>query len=593
MLGGLAVCLILLLAHAAHYNFLTDDAFISFRYARNLAEGYGLVFNPGFERVEGYTNLSWVLWLAAGYAIGIAPELSASILSVTATVALWAVLARFVWRQRPDGNRAYLILIPLLLFGLTRSVAVWSTSGLETRLFELLVVAGALRLIHEDGELQRGIARVHPLAAVLFALASLTRPDGVLIAACALGAVGVLRWRETTARLGWAVRSLAICGGIVAAHYLFRRAYYGEWLPNTYYAKVDGRTWWSMGGRYLASFGLEYAVYLWLPFVVAALWFHKKRTTLVTPLVFGAVIIPHAVYVASIGGDHFEYRPLDLYFPLAYLLLFDGVRHLARSPRSTGWTIAGVAVVAIGIVELPYRSNAQFVETYVHGYPGMRIGKTASAEEFLDPGRSAFYRWPLLRKLAEEHRELIRETTKHFVGIRQEEHALFLGTVIPEARRLQNLIARGVIPPDTYDAMDIVGAIPYYTNLRVLDRLGLTDATVAHSPFVRELAAHGKRATWDDARERGVDLWADNPVHLLLESGDPGFRRRIEGLYSKERERHFASVDDTHVLVAWLPQGIDNARRRFPRLDFRSTHDLAAIRGAAGTALPGTEPPGE
>ena len=44
--------------------FLCDDAFISFRYARNLLEGHGLVFNPG-ERVEGYTNLLWVLELAA------------------------------------------------------------------------------------------------------------------------------------------------------------------------------------------------------------------------------------------------------------------------------------------------------------------------------------------------------------------------------------------------------------------------------------------------------------------------------------------------------------------------------------------------
>lgn len=32
-----------------------EDAFISFRYARNLVDGHGLVFNPG-ERVEGYTN---------------------------------------------------------------------------------------------------------------------------------------------------------------------------------------------------------------------------------------------------------------------------------------------------------------------------------------------------------------------------------------------------------------------------------------------------------------------------------------------------------------------------------------------------------
>ena len=61
---AVGLTLVLLLAHAAVYTFLTDDAFISFRYARNLSQGHGLVFNPGFERVEGYTNFLWVLLLA-------------------------------------------------------------------------------------------------------------------------------------------------------------------------------------------------------------------------------------------------------------------------------------------------------------------------------------------------------------------------------------------------------------------------------------------------------------------------------------------------------------------------------------------------
>src|SRR5690606_38133881 len=45
-------------------SWLSDDAFISFRYAQNLVEGHGLVYNPG-ERVEGYTNFLWTV-LAAG-----------------------------------------------------------------------------------------------------------------------------------------------------------------------------------------------------------------------------------------------------------------------------------------------------------------------------------------------------------------------------------------------------------------------------------------------------------------------------------------------------------------------------------------------
>ena len=78
--------------------FLTDDAFISFRYVRNLLEGHGLVFNPG-EYVEGYTNFLWILELAALWGLfGVRLEHAAPWLSIAFTVgtlaALWWWLAR-------------------------------------------------------------------------------------------------------------------------------------------------------------------------------------------------------------------------------------------------------------------------------------------------------------------------------------------------------------------------------------------------------------------------------------------------------------------------------------------------------------------
>src|SRR5882672_7471606 len=88
---ALLATLVLLLAHSAVYWFLTDDAFISFRYARNLRQGHGLVFNPGFERVEGYTNFLWVVLLAGCDALGLPPESSSRLLSLAATLGLWGL----------------------------------------------------------------------------------------------------------------------------------------------------------------------------------------------------------------------------------------------------------------------------------------------------------------------------------------------------------------------------------------------------------------------------------------------------------------------------------------------------------------------
>src|SRR5262245_59619807 len=79
LIGGLAA------AHAAVFYWVCDDAFISFRYARQLLDGHGLVFNVG-ERVEGYTNLLWVLEMALFGAVGV-PMPAASVgLSVLATL---------------------------------------------------------------------------------------------------------------------------------------------------------------------------------------------------------------------------------------------------------------------------------------------------------------------------------------------------------------------------------------------------------------------------------------------------------------------------------------------------------------------------
>src|SRR5882757_2842123 len=47
-----------------YYLFVADDSFISFRYVDRLLEGKGLTWTDGHP-VEGYSNLLWVLVLAA------------------------------------------------------------------------------------------------------------------------------------------------------------------------------------------------------------------------------------------------------------------------------------------------------------------------------------------------------------------------------------------------------------------------------------------------------------------------------------------------------------------------------------------------
>jgi len=542
---AIAATLVLLLLHAAHFWFLTDDSFISFRYARNLAQGHGLVFNPGGERVEGYTNFLWVILLAGFDRLGAAPESVAPVLGLVLTAALWGLVAWYAIRLSPPGPHHWLALVPLVFLAATRSVAVWATSGLETRFFETLVVAGALTLIaglEREGSTPLTTTRSLDIAGLLFGLAALTRPDGVLLGFAALGAAFLTR---PSRRL---LRPVIIFLILTGGHLIFRGLYYGELLPNTYHAKVGGRAWWRMGGRYVALFVLEYAVFLWIPLLVLACKrIHGKRGvgTMHRLAIIAAIILPHALYITAIGGDHFEFRPFDLYFPLLFIIMYDGAKAIAAS-RGLKVAAACCVLVLAGLAS-PLR------------LPG--------------------------------YASLLAETNAAFVGLRAEEHATFLASVVPEGKALGKLVASGVLSEDTHVAIDCVGAIPYYSGLTVLDRLGLTDREVAREGIATDrLMAHDRRASPELARRRGVDLWAADFVHLLWNPADPGFTRLVAQANQERASVWAASTEDGRFLLVSPLQGIGVTRHRFPRLEFLPVSDASVARRllqeAASVAAP-------
>src|SRR6266850_4805342 len=147
----LALVAILIVAafHAWRRAFLIDDAFISFRYARNFLEGHGLVYNVG-ERVEGYTNFLWTLMIAAAMRLGADPGMAAQLLGLASSIGVLLVLHRW---GRDLGASAWGALLAPAMLAVNRSFAAWATGGLETRTFTFLVVAAAWRLHRETATL--------------------------------------------------------------------------------------------------------------------------------------------------------------------------------------------------------------------------------------------------------------------------------------------------------------------------------------------------------------------------------------------------------------------------------------------------------
>lgn len=325
LLGGLPWLLLLGWLTSVTW-FLCDDAFIGFRYVRNLVEGHGLVFNPG-EYVEGYTNFLWLLELAAIWSLlGIPPEQAAPVLSVICTVGTLAVMLWWVYRLPGVSHRGLVGWMALGLVCSSATVAVWtSAGGLSTRQFTfLLVVAVVVLSVH--GTRRWGLLT----ASLSLGVAELTRPEGLLLGGFCLGGFAVCRMaRERRLRLDW--RELAAMGGpfalVVAGHYLWRYSYYGEWLPNTYYAKYVA-PWYDIGLRYLMQAGTDTGLYLLVPLALLAGMVRWMRYQDGTYAVILLLIVVHMNYLARIGGDHFEYRPLDFYWPLLAVAVAEGLLFL-------------------------------------------------------------------------------------------------------------------------------------------------------------------------------------------------------------------------------------------------------------------------
>lgn len=329
------------LLHTWAWDSLQDDAYISFRYARNWVEGYGLVFNPG-ERVEGYSNFLFVVGLAAAHAIaGLDLVRSANALGLLFAAATLGLTGRFA-TELCAGRRSAGLAAALLLAG-SGAFAGWGRSGLETTLFTFLVLLTV-----------RAAARDSAWAGGLAGLAALTRPEGA-----ALGlVVGAAVWLRTDGRRRAAALALAGFALPVVPWTIWRLAYYGYWLPNTVAAKwgmaLDHQL--GLGLAYLAGFATVHAALLGLAAATAATVLARGRHAALgrADLLLGVTAGGYTAFAVATGGDWMPaYRMLAPVLPLACVglarLWHVGLGDGAFGPgsRRTAAALAGAACTTL------------------------------------------------------------------------------------------------------------------------------------------------------------------------------------------------------------------------------------------------------
>ncbi len=292
--------ILIFLAQCIHYfNHTLDDPFITFRYADNLVAGKGLVYNPG-ERVEGFSNPTWVFLMAICSALGFSDGEMGLLWCAKILGILFGCLTLYFVYFRTEcfigdnavGRLAALLLSINLYFGL------WSVSGLETPLYMLLLTVYFILLLNPAST-----ARSLLTTQIILILLILTRPESFLLLIAYIFHVSRYyagKHRAPPSRSTFGIAWMPLTISVIGLE-LSRYLYYHDFLPNTYYAKtLGGFSQISDGARYfsLGFLGITFnPLFALLTLAAIVIWFriYKKTSSL-------SIIIVYTFFIIYAGG---------------------------------------------------------------------------------------------------------------------------------------------------------------------------------------------------------------------------------------------------------------------------------------------------
>jgi arabinofuranosyltransferase len=423
-------------------NLTWDDSFIFYRYASNLVDGYGLVYNPG-EYVEGFSSLAWITILAGCGVASLDIPLAARWLGILLAIGSVVLVFRAGRQLAPEslivGGLAVVLLATRFDF------AIYAHAGMETSLMTFLVTLGfvlyTLRLDLEQSLLAVGFVA---------GLVSLTRPEGVIFAAglvlTELTRVNVHQMRRHVKRLVPLVLPTAL---MLVGYTIWRYSYYGDLLPNTYYAKVSdlepvlvARGVFHLMKFFIFGGGIAY----WVPFLIFATVGWKKVEIRAMLVLIGLF----AMFTVYTTGDWFPYgRFMQPVLPILIIGTAGGLRLIQQR---LNMNLAVLTLV-----------TAFFILS----------GNQNALRRNMEPAGEAFV-----------HRDSVAVWTR-------------LGRLFGEIK--------GHVPDLTVAAYPI-GAIGYYSSATIIDMHGLTDRHIARNGVrLRGFVSH-ERADTRYVLERRPDI---------------------------------------------------------------------------------------
>jgi hypothetical protein len=453
--GLLTIPIVLILTSFPRWT--VDDAYISYRYAQNLAHHGELTWNVGADPVEGYTGILMPVLLAVGIGLGFRPESIGHGIGIASFLICVASFVIFLHRLRTSTP---LLLASAALLCTAPFLYTHVFSGLETMLFTALLLATFVAL-HRVMDLKEDGPRQHGLLAGLLLFLGLARPEGAAFAIFAIAAALVRpRTDGASRRTALIYAAVLVVPGI--AYFAWRWSYYGSLLPNTYYAKRSSGI--SISSlRSAFHFGRDYLGVPMICTVALALIARTtcppaglpRRSTAVFFL-FGCVVF--AQYTRSELAMNYSYRFFAPFFPVALAVLtpvlggsIARLQGAGRSMRRAAKSILAVLALAWALqLLLQVRWLYTKEMPYARGYAQLLSSEHIPAGEFLRQAVPA-----------------------------QELLVVF------------------------YDA----GAVPYFSGLKTVDFGGLNDEYLS-------------RIAWSDVDARVEYFYSRNPGALVFTSFD-------------------------------------------------------------------------
>ena len=367
------------------YFSLFDDAMVSMRYARNLAHGRGLVWNPGGERVEGYTNPLWVVFMAVVHRLPIAASRTSLVVqgSAAALLALNLYYVRRIALAVSDASRA----VAWSALALTASylpINNWSLQGMEVAALVPLISGCtwlAIRCL-DTNTFQRRLY-------ILLGIGTWIRPDIGVPFVAFLSFMVLVDRRHRRRHLAWGLGVLVVA---LASQTIFRLAYYGAALPNTFYLKMTGVS---------LSVRLARGAYVLLEFVWRAnpLLFALTGVALLRRdprirLLFW-ILAGQLAYSVYVGGDAWEvlgrqqslhlHRDARLFHPP----LAGAPRSDTRTDRHRARSAAARARVERPCAEMGVRAGGRLCRRLHEQHPRRRRARRSAA----DPSDAERWTW--------------------------------------------------------------------------------------------------------------------------------------------------------------------------------------------------------